>query len=234
MLYSKVNITEDSIPIWGQCYKRIDNNVILKIDSEETSCYRCFRLKLVSRNVLRVHTADKDYISKCYTNEAKAIASCPTTDILKDRNLHKEIILYKIYEFNGDEINREYCPINGQYHFMYNIDDGINEPIECTGKESEMDNCPSGSAINLRFRNCSFENREVKFECLGHWQGLEQQKYMALMNTRVNDKLGPQYRCAVSNFFCNFVIVDQLNFCSIIILLLFILHRFIRKIQIMV
>lgn len=119
VLYTQVNITEDSIPIWGQCYKRIDSNVILRIDSDETSCFRCFRMKLVSRNVLRVHTAEKDYISKCYTNEEKAIASCPTADILKNRNLHKEIMLYKLTEYNGEEIRREYCPINGRYRFSY-------------------------------------------------------------------------------------------------------------------
>lgn len=94
MHYSEVNITEDAIAIWGQCYKRIENNVILMIGSDETACFRCFHLKLVARNVLKVHTADKDYISKCYTNEDKAIASCPSEDMLKDASKHTEIILY--------------------------------------------------------------------------------------------------------------------------------------------
>lgn len=92
--YSQVNITEDSIPIWGVCQKRIENNVILMISSEETTCFRCFNLKLVSRNVLRARTTDSDYISKCYANEEKAIASCPTEEILKDSSLFTEIILY--------------------------------------------------------------------------------------------------------------------------------------------
>lgn len=92
--YSDVNITEDAIAIWGHCHKRIENNVILMIGSDETACFRCFHLKLVARNVLKVHTADKDYISKCYTNENKAIASCPSEDMLKDASKHTEIILY--------------------------------------------------------------------------------------------------------------------------------------------
>jgi hypothetical protein len=51
--------------------------------------------------------------------------------------------------------------------------------------------------MNLRFRQCSFENHEVTFECLGHWIGPGQQKYLALMNAKNDDQLGPQYRCAV-------------------------------------
>lgn len=200
VLYSQVNITEDSIPIWGECYKRIDNNIILRIGSEETSCFRCFHLKLLSRNVLRVHVADKDYISKCYTNEAIAIASCPNANISRNSTRNKEIILYKLYEYNGEEIRREYCPFNERYHFTYIVEDETaTEPMECLGKDSELDNCPSGSAMNLRFRQCSFENREITFECLGQWQGIGQQNYMALVNSQSNTNFGPQYRCAVSN-----------------------------------
>lgn len=199
VLYSQLNITEDSIPIWGECYKRIDNNIILRIGSEETSCYRCFHLKLLSRNVLRVQVAEKDYISKCFTNEATAIASCPNADNLRDSTRNKEIMLYKMYEYNGDEIRREYCPFSERYHFTYTVEDETAaEPIECTGKDSELDSCPSGSAINLRFRQCSFENREITFECLGHWQGVGQQNYMVLLNSQPNSNFGPQYRCAVS------------------------------------
>lgn len=199
VLYSQVNVTADSIPIWGECYKRIDNNIILRIGSEETSCYRCFHLKLLSRNVLRVLVADKDYISKCYTNEAIAIASCPSVDNLRDSSRNKEIILYKLFEYNGDEIRREYCPFSERYHFTYTIEDeAATEPMECLGKDSELDNCPSGSAINLRFRQCTFPNREITFECLGQWQGTGQENFVALVNSQANSTFGPQYRCAVS------------------------------------
>ena len=92
IIYSHINISADSIPIWGHCYKRTDNNVILMIGSEETSCFRCFNLKLVARNVLQVLTLDSDYISKCYTNEASVV--CPTDNLLTDENKFTEIILY--------------------------------------------------------------------------------------------------------------------------------------------
>ncbi|KAJ6634781.1 hypothetical protein Bhyg_13360 [Pseudolycoriella hygida] len=193
--YSIVNVTEDAIAIWGQCHKRIENNVILMIGSDETACFRCFHLKLVARNVLKVHTADKDYISKCYTNEDKAIESCPSDDMLKDASKHTEIILYKTRQFDGQDIRREYCPINGRYKLTYNVDDGLEDKIECPEPDSILDNCPSGSAMNLRFRKCSFENHEITFECLGHWS-VGSRNYLALMNSRNGEKLGPQYRCA--------------------------------------
>lgn len=75
--YSAVNVTADAIPIWGQCHRRIGHNVILQIDSDASECYRCIQLRLLARNVLRVRTADRDLIAKCYTNEAKALATCP-------------------------------------------------------------------------------------------------------------------------------------------------------------
>lgn len=75
--YSVVNITADAIPIWGQCHRRIGNDVILRIDSDASECYRCLQLRLLARNVLRVRTDDSEYISKCYTNEGKAMATCP-------------------------------------------------------------------------------------------------------------------------------------------------------------
>lgn len=75
--YSAVSITADAIPIWGQCHRRIGHNVILQIDSDASECYRCIQLRLLARNVLRVRTADRDLIAKCYTNEAKALATCP-------------------------------------------------------------------------------------------------------------------------------------------------------------
>lgn len=96
--YSQINITDNAIPIWGYCHRRMENNVILMISSgtEETNCFRCFNIRLVasSKNVVRVHTTDADYISKCYTNEEKAISSCPTEADLTDPSRNTEIILY--------------------------------------------------------------------------------------------------------------------------------------------
>lgn len=61
-------------------------------------------------------------------------------------------------EFDGQEIRREYCPISGRFQLTYNVDDGQEDKVECPTTDSELDNCPSGSAMNIRFRKCSFEN----------------------------------------------------------------------------
>lgn len=66
-------------------------------------------------------------------------------------------------EFDGQEIRREYCPISGRYQLTYNVDDGQEDKVECPTTDSELDNCPSGSAMNLRFRKCSFENHGKEF-----------------------------------------------------------------------
>lgn len=195
--YTHVNITEDSIPIWGLCHRRIGNNIVLRMDSDETSCYKCIHVNLVSRNVLRIHTAEEDYGSTCYTNEEKAILSCPSDTMLDDQPTHKEIILYKTLEYNGQEIKRQYCPFNGRYRFLLTIDDGGSETTGCESKNSELDNCPSGSAINLRFRQCTFSDYEATLFCLGQWKGLDGQNFLALMNTGY-PSFGPKYRCAVS------------------------------------
>lgn len=196
--YTHVNITEDSIPIWGLCHRRIGKNIVLRMDSDETSCYKCIHINLVSRNVLRIYTAEQeDYGSTCYTNEEKAIASCPIDGMLDDQPTHKEIILYKTLEYNGQPIKRQYCPINGRYRFLLTIDDGGPETTGCDSKNSELDNCPSGSAMNLRFRQCTFSDYEARLECLGQWKGYDGQNFLALMNTG-HISFGPKYRCAVS------------------------------------
>ncbi|XP_058058208.1 uncharacterized protein LOC131209215 [Anopheles bellator] len=196
--YSRINITESAIPLWGSCHKRRDNNVILMTGSEDASCFRCFHLKLASKNVLRVLAADSDYISKCHTNEEKAMASCLSEDDVLNEAKNTEIILYKFRDYDGVAVRQEYCPIHGRYRMTYSMDssDTTDGTVECDSDESEVDNCPSGSALNLHFRNCGFADREVTFECLGHWRGFRNQNYLALLSTGDDTHLGPKYRCA--------------------------------------
>lgn len=77
----------------------------------------------------------------------------------------------------------------------YNMTDGYEGEVTCRKQKSEIDTCPSGSSINIRFRECSFDELDVTFECIGHWVGMDHQNYLVLMNTRSREKLGPQYRC---------------------------------------
>lgn len=78
----------------------------------------------------------------------------------------------------------------------YSMNDGFEGQVACQKQKSEIDTCPSGSSINIRFRECSFDSLDVTFECIGHWVGMDNQNYLVLMNTRSREKLGPQYRCA--------------------------------------
>lgn len=60
------------------------------------------------------------------------------------------------------DIKYDYCPINGKFVFAYN-NDGSDGKMECRMRSgamsaSEIDNCPNGSELNVRFRGCSFDN----------------------------------------------------------------------------
>lgn len=118
--------------------------------------------------------------------------------------LHQSIfLLLETHNYIGDPIIKEHCPFSDRYRLTYNTDDGFEDKIECSSSSdlntevSELDSCPSGSQMNLRFKGCSFEDHDIKFDCLGHWTGNDNQKYVALMNAKSTDTLGPQYRCAI-------------------------------------
>nr|CAD7405108.1 unnamed protein product [Timema cristinae] len=168
------------------------------------NCIRCFHLRLRSRNVLQVHT---EGLEKCYTNEDAALTTCPDEGALDQQGHSKEILLYKTQDFGSRGIHQEYCPINGRFTYIYNVNDGLENNVECPDPVSELDNCPSGSELNLRFRGCSFDSHgkwiqlldvvsDITFRCLGDWHGSGNQRYLALLDTRMGDH-HPQYRCAL-------------------------------------
>ncbi|XP_069693976.1 uncharacterized protein [Periplaneta americana] len=192
--YSQVNITAEAIPIWGHCHRRLGSSVILTDSSGGANCSRCFHIELRSRNVLQVRTEGLD---KCYTNQDAAEATCPNEKTLQQGDHFKDIILYKTKDLGGENITQVYCPINGRFNFIYNVNDGSESKTECPDPVSELDNCPSGSALNLRFQRCSFDNRDVTFQCLGHWSGPADQRYLALRDTRPGWNRLPPYRCAL-------------------------------------
>ncbi|XP_044741758.1 uncharacterized protein LOC123302749 [Chrysoperla carnea] len=193
--YSYVNITQDAIPIWGQCHRRIGNNVVLMIESINSACYRCVHLKLRSRNVLQVNTVNSDFLSKCWRNESLAV--CPSEEVLNKINATTEIMLYKKFDAEGHVIRKEYCPIHGKFTFTYDVSDDASNKAVCFNRKSSIDSCPSGSALNLHFQDCSFENNDTTFECLGNWEGRNNQQYLALLGPGPNNERILQYRCAI-------------------------------------
>ncbi|XP_063971835.1 uncharacterized protein LOC135159751 isoform X2 [Diachasmimorpha longicaudata] len=185
--YSSVNITYDSIPVWGYCHKRFEENVLLVAKYDDGECIRCFRLHRRSRNIIEVFF---EALDKCYTYEKSAIASCD--------HLDTRAILYRTKEVGGIDIRNEFCPIAGRYHFKYDINDGSETTIECNTFSSDMENCPDGSIFRLQFKRCSFENRDITFNCLGSWPGGPHgSRYIALLDTRVGGERRPQYRCGL-------------------------------------
>ena len=54
-------------------------------------CYRCFRMKVRSYNVLQLHTTT---LNKCFMREDMATASCPTKSEISAKHV-KELILFR-------------------------------------------------------------------------------------------------------------------------------------------
>ena len=54
------------------------------------TCVRCFQFTMRSLNVVQIYT---EGLEKCYTNEAAAMAKCPTEESIIS-GLSREIILY--------------------------------------------------------------------------------------------------------------------------------------------
>ncbi|KAL7295565.1 hypothetical protein TKK_0011205 [Trichogramma kaykai] len=218
--YVSLNITFNAIPVWGYCHRKLQDKVLLRDRrGGYGECMRCFRLVRRARNVLQVYYRD---LAVCYTDEARAIESCD--------HLNTSAILYRTSEVGGEKIRNEYCPIAGKYRFKYTVNydyellQESNEPEsrdECDGFTSELDNCPDGSQLKLRFNRCSFEEHEVSLDCLASWpvtdsdddsqpgpRNSDAPRYVALLDSRgttggsssefaSGKRRRPRYRCGL-------------------------------------
>ncbi|EZA57809.1 hypothetical protein X777_00911 [Ooceraea biroi] len=183
--YSTINITFNSIPVWGFCHRRVGDNVLLIDRYGDKDCIRCFRLLRRSRNVIEVFS---EPLNKCYIYKSAALASCDT--------LNSNAILYRTKEIGGMPIRNEYCPIVGLYHFKYSINNGSGTSLECNTFSSDFNNCPDGSILHLNFKRCNFETRDLKYNCLGSWPGPNGSNYLALWDSNADDGR-PRYRCGL-------------------------------------
>lgn len=195
--YLEVVIEADSIPIWGNCHRRLGNKVILYDTTGGTDCVRCFHLQFRSRHILEVH---HESLRKCYTNEEAALQTCPTPE--KEHNRETQIMLYKTATIEGQPLEPVYCPLDGRFHLTYNIDDGRESATECPEPSSTLANCPSGNAFTMNFHRCKFSDFSKTYECLGDWEGIEGQRYLALhdpmaLSGDTADPPQPRFRCAM-------------------------------------
>ncbi|XP_042243526.1 uncharacterized protein LOC121880402 [Homarus americanus] len=196
--YLEVAIEADSIPIWGNCHRRLGNNVILYDTTGGTDCVRCFHLEFRSRHILEVHN---EGLGKCYTNEEAALQTCPTLDDIRNRQT-REIMLYKTATNEGQPLDPVYCPVDGRYHITYNINDGLESATECPEPSSTLANCPRGNTFTMNFHRCKFGDFSKSYECLGDWEGTDGQRYLALhdpsaLSAAGTDPPPPRFRCAM-------------------------------------
>ncbi|XP_037775418.1 uncharacterized protein LOC119572388 [Penaeus monodon] len=196
--YLEVAIEADSIPIWGNCHRRLGNNVILYDTTGGTDCVRCFHLQFRSRHILEVHN---EGLQKCYTNEDAALQTCPTLEDIRNRQT-REIMLYKTTTIEGQALDPVYCPLNGRFRMTYNINDGRESATECPEPTSTLANCPRGNAFTMDLHRCSFGDFSKSYECLGDWEGTDGQRYLALHDPTAlaaanADPPPPRFRCAM-------------------------------------
>ena len=62
--YSEITVEADSIPVWGRCYRRRGNIVILKDSTGNQDCMRCIHLTLKTPNVIQIHAEGKEWKNK--------------------------------------------------------------------------------------------------------------------------------------------------------------------------
>lgn len=65
-------------------------------------------------------------------------------------------------DITGTYTKKEYCPLDGKFSVKYK-NNNPRKPNECTGYDSSMDSCPSGSILNFRLRGCSTDNHGTTF-----------------------------------------------------------------------
>lgn len=88
----------------------------------------------------------------------------------------------------------EFCPFDffdGEIKFDYYL----NEDKVCSGFESTLSQCPSGSSMSFRFKGCSHPVVGANLECIGSWQA-SNQHYLAVIDW-INGTV-PRYKCGVS------------------------------------
>ena len=166
--YTSVSILFDSIPSWGNCYRRLGRHIILSsnnnnndiqrsrgVKDNSQECFKCISIITRSTNVLQLHVNE---LGRCWPTEEAARASCPNQQDVRERKA-TEMMFYKTRSFyGGSAITRTYCPLNGNYKFTYSKNDGTEDDLECNSAVSRAGDCPKGYTFDLHFRGCSFPN----------------------------------------------------------------------------
>ena len=140
-------------------------------------------------------------VHECFASEDPEVVICPSVKEVAERKVN-EMMLYKTRGFYGDSaVRKVMCPINGRWRFTYTRTD--DQDYSCSSTTSTAEDCPTGYKMEIRFRGCSFPDKEMVLQCLGNWRGEDGQNYLALLDTKLpqlGEKIKPRYSCAVSCF----------------------------------
>ncbi|XP_071543356.1 uncharacterized protein [Panulirus ornatus] len=193
--YQNITIHSDLIVQWGFCHTRIDNDIILSDRTGSSECFRCVRVDMVSPSLVQVWTTG---LETCYTTEDAALRTCPAPADRASRRA-SQIMLYRI-KSSWDEREVEGCPLIGRYTFTYRRGSNGVTAASCDQPTSEFSNCPYGFGFNVIYRDCSFPTPERRgLQCLGSWVGEDQNNYLAVWESSVNDANDnlPRYKCGM-------------------------------------
>ncbi|KAG5675652.1 hypothetical protein PVAND_005539 [Polypedilum vanderplanki] len=189
--YSVINITNDDISPYGLCYSRNGSNFIVVLGNEDDriSCYRCFSLRMVSKNVLLLIHTESDINSKC--SSSPETVKCPNEISLSDEKKFTNDF-YSIILFRLDSRPHEFCPLTGKIRFDYYPD---NTPV-CNGYQSSISNCPSSTSLNVNFKNCTKDLQPKKYDCLANWR-MQNQNFIAIIESSLDNSTDEKYKCGV-------------------------------------
>ncbi|XP_022710045.1 uncharacterized protein LOC111272726 [Varroa jacobsoni] len=186
--YSEVIIDSDSIPPWGHCHKRRGGSgVILRDPTGIEDCMRCLHLSVKSNHVVHIQAEGLD---RCYTTEEAARLHCPDGN---NQGSFEHYILYR-----KDPPQGVFCPFTGRFRVSsYQKDGQESRCLAPRSQFSEVANCPRGDKLAVKFRSCSFPDRDEDFVCLGDWEGANSdERFVALMDTSGDPKRA-KYRCGL-------------------------------------
>ena len=101
--YNSYSILFDSIPSWGKCHRRMGRHVILEAENQE-NCFKCISIVSKSANVLQIHTNGVNNQERCYASEDEARQSCPSQQVIVNKNAYFPWKRWFFDDWHFDEI----------------------------------------------------------------------------------------------------------------------------------
>ncbi|XP_023228033.1 uncharacterized protein LOC111628466 isoform X2 [Centruroides sculpturatus] len=163
----EVTIEDDEIKPWGKCHSKNFDWFILAERNQNKSCLKCLQLILRSPLIIEVLAEE---LSSCHSEEN---IFCPNVIAMPS----KKYFLYRQETLQVYHHSEILCPFRGKFRISYSADGGKRR---CYSFISELINCPISDTFHIKYKNCSFPEKELRFQCLGDWDAFENQRYIIL------------------------------------------------------